>query len=1320
MTNPLKKLGKGIKKNVILPLSLTGLSLLNLNAQDTLAPNLNVISPVQDTIYNTKPISQFTVSDDSSGIDSTSSFIKFNNDTIFNWDSLNGETLNPQQGNNTIEYFFTDSVGNDTNVINNFDFDSKSPTILINNPQNKTYHNTDLINDFNVSDTVSGIDSANSYIELNGNPIGWATSNGDTLNSIEGNNALEYYFRDTLGNDTAITNSFVYDTTKPSVNATSPQNEMYYSYKPTNQFTASDTYLDSTNSFIKFNNDTIFNWDSLNGETLNPLADTTNRIEYFFTDSAGNDSSIIKNFVYDTTKPSVNATSPQNEMYYSYKPTNQFTASDTYLDSTNSFIKFNNDTIFNWDSLNGETLNPLADTTNRIEYFFTDSAGNDSSIIKNFVYDTTKPSVNATSPQNEMYYSYKPTNQFTASDTYLDSTNSFIKFNNDTIFNWDSIQGMPLNPIEGNNSIEYFFTDSAGNDSSIIKNFVYDTTAPFFNVDSIQDRNYYSYRPLNNFNVSDSISGIDSTNSFIKFNNDTIFNWDSIQGMPLNPIEGNNSIEYFFTDSAGNDSSIIKNFVYDTTHPSLSVSSPKNDSLYLNKPINSFSVSDNYLDSTNSCIKLNGNKIGWEQSNGDTLENLLEGTNTLEYFFTDSAGNAVTTQRNFVYRNSSNGFDKHWLINPFKQSETQVSSSYGNGDLNKDGKITNADVDSINNLLGKNVPNPRYSINLNGQPRLSGEISEVYDRADIDGDGIITPIDKAMILKYIDEGNKSYLPGRFWTSLTSNQKENWIRNINSLDKTDSIPENSTPGEVWNNRNYSRQVEINSKGIRNLSDITQEEYSNTLSQNPESLETLRRFNLPVYSVHNTKGDEWFNGILTGDDATKIDNWYFFNPADDSEKNSFSNGSKIEVKYNYGYNKGTGNFIDMTFLEWNVDSVGNTNLSYSASSNRFVSENPKYDNQSPEINFNLQNNSSYNKNTLENFMFTVSDTSSNNSNFLDTLWYQLDDYSKQNVNLGVNEVFPPKKSHSDTISVPEIEGEHQVQIYARDIAGNLSNKTINFIYDNTSPAMNVNHPDKDGVYSTHPVNDFTVSDAISGIDSANSYIKLNGNKIDWERSNGKSLEGVIGDTNKVEYYFVDNAGNDSSITRTWRYDNTPPIANITKPQEDTIKDNDLVWEIIEENLDTAWYVVNGKARGIDKSLIDSAGVLRDTARVGYQEGENNIEIYARDRAGNDTSVFDTVYSDSTYQGINKPTFEDYSTKAYPNPTRGDVNIKYNFEKPQDGSINIYNMNGQSLDKELIENDSKGTKRFNITGPNGTYIYRINTEKGYNKTGKIIKND
>ncbi len=1233
MVSLFKRLGEGIKKNAVLPLAFAGLSLLatpkELSAQDTIPPQIEITSPVNDSVYTEKPINQFTVSDDSSEIDTSNSFIRFNNDTTYNWDSINGETLNPQQGLNALQYYFVDDSSNVKDTTINFNFDNISPELTIGSPQNKNHYSTKPINNFSISDAVSVIDSTNSFIRLNisdVNTIGWENSNGDTLNPIEGKNEMDYYFTDTLGNETSVTNNFVYDTTKPNLGVTTPENGMYYSYKPTNQFTISDTYLDSTNSFIR-----------LNGSDI---------------DTSG------------------------------------------------------------WENSNGATLNPIGDVRNTIEYFFTDSAGNNSSISRNFVYDTISPNLNSLTPVNDTIYSEKPTNQFSVSDTYLDSTNSFIRFNSDTL-DWKNSNGDILNPIEGLNEMEYFFTDSAGNNSSMSRNFVYDTTAPFFNVDSVQDGMHYSYRPLNNFNVFDPISGTDSTNSFIRFNNDTIHNWDSIQGNVLNPRQGRNEIEYYFSDIARNDTSITKSFVYDTIYPSLKVGSPKNDSLYLERPINQFNISDTYLDSINSCIKLNGNKIDWKQSNGDTLENLLEGTNTIEYFFTDSAGNTVTTQKNFVYRNSSNGFDKHWLINPFKQSETHVSSSYGNGDLNNDGEVTRADVDSINNLLGQNVPNPKYAINLDGQPRLEGEISRAHDRADVDGDGVITPIDKAMILKYIDEGNKSYLPGRFWTSLTNDEKQSWVRNIASIDKSDSIPENSTPGEVWNSKNYARQVEINSKGIRNLSDITQEEYSSTLSQNPESLETLRRFNLPIYSVHNTTSDEWFNGILTEDNPLDANNWFFFNPTNDSEinTNSLSN-SKIEVKYNYGYNEGTGNFIDMTFLEWNIDSVGNPNLSYSASSNRFVTGNPNKDNQNPEINFNLQNNSSYNKNTLEDFIFTVSDTSSNNSNFLDTLWYKLDDYSKQNINVGVNEVFPPKKSHLDTIQVPKIEGEHQVQIYAKDIAGNHSNRTINFIYDNTAPSLKVNHPDKEGVYSTHPINDFNVSDAVSRIDPFNSYIKLNGNKIDWEQSNGDTLEGMVGDTNTIEYYFTDKAGNDSSITRNWIYDNTKPTISINKPQGETVNDNDLAWEIIEENLDTAWYTVNGKSWGIN-NLVDTTG-------AGYQQGENSIEIYARDKAGNDTSISKTVYSDTTYESIDKSSFEDYSVKAYPNPTDGDFNIKYNFEKPQDGSINIYNLNGNSLEKGLIENDVKGTKRFNITGPSGTYIYKINTEKGYNKTGKIIKND
>jgi hypothetical protein len=477
--------------------------------------------------------------------------------------------------------------------------------------------------------------------------------------------------------------------------------------------------------------------------------------------------------------------------------------------------------------------------------------------------------------------------------------------------------------------------------------------------------------------------------------------------------------------------------------------------------------------------------------------------------------------------------------------------------------------------------------------------------------------------------------------------------------------------------------------------------------------------------------------------------------------------------------------------------------------------------------------------------------------------------------------PKKSHTDTLDIPQTEGQHSVEVYAKDIAGNLTNKVINFVFDVSNPSLNVSSPQQGKVYSTKPQNLFSVSDAVSGIDTENSYIKLNGNKIGWLGSRGDVLNLSEG-SNTLEYYFVDKAGNSSSLTKNFSYDvtfpnieletledttnsssgtlewnitesnpkemwykfngektnisnlqgsaninyqegnnivevyakdktgkessvtdsvfftgeaplvnlnspvfdtnynstsiplemqiteenldsansyvklngnkrylsqenwndslnarqgqnefsyylvdkfgnktsdsgsfdadNQAPEISIIKPKSDTadFSSGTLEWDISEANPQEMWYKVNG-----EKTTISN---LNDSSQVNFQEGQNILEVYANDKAGNESSVKDTLYYSST--GINQTPFADYSVKAYPNPTKGDFKIQYNFQSPQDGRISIYNTKGQNLEEKLIQGKGEGVKRFNVSGSKGVYFYRVKTESGYEKTGKIVK--
>ena len=599
-------------------------------------------------------------------------------------------------------------------------------------------------------------------------------------------------------------------------------------------------------------------------------------------------------------------------------------------------------------------------------------------------------------------------------------------------------------------------------------------------------------------------------------------------------------------------------------------------------------------------------------------------------------------------------YDYHWLINPYWQSESVVPVNlnyYGSGDVNNDGVVNYEDVTAMQDsgIIGENVPNPEPSHDGDYNVQYDGEISKLHDRADVNGDGVINLTDRDSIQKYVNTGNINTLPALNWRYLDKENKKSWAEKVISIDRTDELP--GVSGE-WTCGDFSWQIQINTKGIRFIEQHPEDNYLGA------SLKQHRRFNIPFYDV-TTDSPSWsvahaINGILIGDNPMNFNDWYFVEPQNDVEAepgketwtgfSSIPNQGYLEIDYDYGYDSTGARPPPTSFLRWDIDN-GDAELS-SNNEKELVFKNPKYDTIKPNFNGNIQDKSYHN--SYKDFIYTISDSSPKDScNFLDTLWHKVNNNSKQSINLGVFDDVAwkgplyPKKSHTDTLEIPNTEGEHKVEVYAKDIAGNLTNKVVNWVVDVSNPGYNIDSPNNDEYYSTKPVNEFDVSDTVSGIDTANSYIKLNGNKINWANSQGDTLDVSEGNHN-LEYYFVDKAGNSVSETRNFVYDITFPQIVLENSPTDTTDTSSrtLEWSITEANPDEMWYKVNGNKTNI----LNKQG----NANISLNEGWNVYEVYTKDKTGKESSVLDSVFftGESPIITLNSPVFgELYNSTSIP---------------------------------------------------------------------------
>ena len=94
-------------------------------------------------------------------------------------------------------------------------------------------------------------------------------------------------------------------------------------------------------------------------------------------------------------------------------------------------------------------------------------------------------------------------------------------------------------------------------------------------------------------------------------------------------------------------------------------------------------------------------------------------------------------------------------------------------------------------------------------------------------------------------------------------------------------------------------------------------------------------------------------------------------------------------------------------------------------------------------------------------------------------------------------------------------------------------------------------------------------------------------------------------------------------------------------------------------------------------------------------------------------ETNDAETVFQALNNPSFEqDYSIKMYPNPSKGIVNIKGNFNIK---TIEIFDIQGRLLQTNLI---NEQTTTLDISNKSkGVYFIKFTSDKGI-KVEKMIR--
>ncbi len=203
----------------------------------------------------------------------------------------------------------------------------------------------------------------------------------------------------------------------------------------------------------------------------------------------------------------------------------------------------------------------------------------------------------------------------------------------------------------------------------------------------------------------------------------------------------------------------------------------------------------------------------------------------------------------------------------------------------------------------------------------------------------------------------------------------------------------------------------------------------------------------------------------------------------------------------------------------------------------------------------------------------------------------------------------------------EGINNIVIIATDYAGNIANVTRKITLDSIPPILVVRSPEQEFYTNNNTV-------IIGGITDAEGVtLKIDGDPIPvMSGGTWSHTVTLVKGWNSVLIDAVDIALNHRVITHKMYYDPDPPNINVFKPQPNEIINSSVF--LLEGTTDTdvlnSQIRVNGIWIGLDNFAFSTDFTLLD-------EGEVELEFFARDRAGNERTIFIPIVIDTTAPAV-----------------------------------------------------------------------------------------
>ncbi len=581
-----------------------------------------------------------------------------------------------------------------------------------------------------------------------------------------------------------------------------------------------------------------------------------------------------------------------------------------------------------------------------------------------------------------------------------------------------------------------------------------------------------------------------------------------------------------------------------------------------------------------------------------------------------------------------------------------------------------------------------------------------------------------------------------WVNMNKSQKESYLDSALIYDKSHESLWDPVSGYVYPGTlcgNLVGQMLTNFTGVSNLDTLDKTNFSfkhYDFSNNGKWAVPMQDIGTTADIGNSTQVAHATSGTITGDSATKFDNWYFADSYHHTRTQpgnwDMVDGKPIQVDYYTGVSDKSGPPSKKVLNVLRFEKIDGKYINTYKDPSVVLT---KYDDEAPKI------EKSINKKVITNRPDTLRldynihdgefvetkrygnlfpfDYDFYSGHFLDSGYYKIDNEKKVNLDFSKerenSDRLYPVYNKSGTIPLNSLsEGEHQVVISASDykgkgVRGNIATDTTNIVVDQTKPSQNASMGLIEGTDSA--------SVSVDSWDKYLDYSKYRVNDSDWKYfSNDTSINIKLKEgLNKLELESADKAGNISSLEKTLVADLTNPELVYEGIENGKVYDSNISGEVkaFDENLKDYGYRF---VKNTEKSLPKEVSLYNTNGKFNFDldNGEYAVQFYAIDDFGNKTN------SDTINFGINKQATglegvtKGNTSNFYPNPFNEDATYEYN-PSGDNVSISLYNMNGQEVYK-TIDTDNDGKLDINLTNsPKGSYIYKASD----GSSGIVVKN-